>query len=355
MATFIADKERPAPLKDLKDNDYQLAEISAPVLSMCTGSLVKRRMSSTSASHFCLDGAAPWANTMPTASGVCVRGPMIDLHCHILCGVDDGAKDLTVSLAMARMFAADGVTTVACTPHILPGLYHNTGPQIRAAIQALQLELAQVDIPLQLLTGADVHIAPDFVAGLQSGRLLTLADSRYVLVEPPHHIAPVRLDQIFFDLIVAGYVPILTHPERLKWIDGHYALIQRLAASGVWMQITAGSLAGTFGRSAQYWSERMLDEGIVHILATDAHDTARRPPDLSRGRDLAAKRIGNVEAEHLVLTRPRGVVENVDPSTLQAPIGADAAGSAQRLENWQHGDRRVGSRSFSERLRSLFE
>jgi protein-tyrosine phosphatase len=272
-----------------------------------------------------------------------------------LCGIDDGAQDLSVSLAMARMFVAEGVAIVACTPHILPGLYHNTGPQIRSAIEALQLELAQSNIPLQLLPGADVHITPDFVAGLRSGKLLTLADSRYVLVEPPHHVAPVRLDQIFFDLLVAGYVPILTHPERFKWIEGHYAQIQRLAQSGVWMQITAGSLAGTFGHVAQYWAERMVDVGFVHVLATDAHDTTHRPPDLLRGHDLAAKKIGDVGAEHLVLTRPRGVVENVDPSTLPAPVGIAAAAAQQRFDHGKPSGRRGGPRSFSERLRSFFE
>src|SRR5690606_29532618 len=110
------------------------------------------------------------------------------------------------------------------------------------------------------------------------GRLLTLADTRYVLVEPPHHVAPPRLEDLFFALSAAGYVPILTHPERLSWINTHYDAIKRLADAGVWMQLTAGSLTGAFGRNARYWAERMLDEGRAHILATDAHDTVRRPP-----------------------------------------------------------------------------
>jgi protein-tyrosine phosphatase len=220
---------------------------------------------------------------------------------------------------MAKACVADGVTILACTPHILPGLYANTGPQIRLAVQQLQQELDGHGISLQLVTGADVHIVPDFVAGLRSGHLLSLADSRYVLVEPPHHVAPPRLDDLFFQLIVAGYVPILTHPERLTWIKSHYAAIQGLVRSGVWMQITAGSLAGAFGKSAQYWAERMLDEGCVHILATDAHDTRRRPPNLSRGREMAAKRLGAAEAEHLVVTRPLGIVRNQSPSGLPMP------------------------------------
>ena len=244
---------------------------------------------------------------------------MIDLHCHLLPGIDDGATDISVSIAMAKAFVADGVTVVACTPHILPGVYANSGPQIRTATAALQQTLDEAGIPLRLVTGADNHITPTFVAELSSGHLLSLADSQYVLVEPPHHVAPPRMEDLFFSLLVAGYVPILTHPERLSWIESHYPMIQRLVHAGVWMQITAGSLAGAFGRRAKYWSERMLDEGCVHILATDAHDTNRRPPNLGEGRALASKRVGDTEAEHLVETRPRGVLLNDLPSNLAAP------------------------------------
>ena len=159
---------------------------------------------------------------------------MIDLHSHILPGIDDGARDLSVSLEMARAFVSDGVAVVACTPHILPGVYHNTGPQIIDAVTQLQLALNEHAIPLQLVAGADNHVVQNFVAGLRSGHLLALANSRYVLVEPPHHVAPVRLEDFFFDILVAGYVPILTHPERLTWIKTHYAMIERLAANGVW-------------------------------------------------------------------------------------------------------------------------
>src|SRR6478672_636697 len=129
---------------------------------------------------------------------------MIDLHCHMLPGIDDGAADLSVSIEMARASMADGVSVVACTPHILPGLYHNSGAQIRQATARLQQALNRERISLQLVAGADNHIVPDFVAQLRSGHLLPLADSRYVLVEPPHHIAPPRLENLFFDLLVAG-------------------------------------------------------------------------------------------------------------------------------------------------------
>jgi protein-tyrosine phosphatase len=242
---------------------------------------------------------------------------MIDLHSHILPDIDDGAPSLAVSIEMARAYVADGVECVACTPHILPGLYHNSGPQIRAAVSALQLRLYEAGIPLRLVTGADNHIEPNFVAGLAEGRLLCLADSRYVLIEPPHHVMPVNLDRFCFELRVASYVPILTHPERLGWIEGNYAQIRRLQESGTWMQVTSGSLLGRFGRRARYWAERMISEGRAHILATDAHDTSHRPPDLLKGRAMAEKLVGADEAERLVVTRPMAVLssESLEDST----------------------------------------
>ncbi|MGB5084697.1 MAG: CpsB/CapC family capsule biosynthesis tyrosine phosphatase [Methylocystis silviterrae] len=171
---------------------------------------------------------------------------------------------------------------VACTPHILPGLYGNTGRGIRLAAQELQRILDHENIALHLVTGADAHIERDFVTGLRSGRILSLADSRYVLVEPPHHIAPPRMEEFFFNVMTAGYVPIMTHPERLTWIRSCYQTMKRLVQAGVWLQIKAGSLTGAFGRTAQYWGERLLDEGLVHILATDAHNMRSHPANFER-------------------------------------------------------------------------
>jgi protein-tyrosine phosphatase len=286
---------------------------------------------------------------------------MIDLHCHMLPGIDDGASDVSVSLAMAKASVAQGITTVACTPHILPGLYHNAGPEIRQATARLQELLDKEKILLRLTTGADAHMAPDFIAGLRSGRLLSVADSRYVLVEPPHHTAPPQLEDFFFNILVAGYVPILTHPERLSWVPGRYEAIKRLVAAGVWMQITAGSLTGAFGRTALYWAQRMLDEGCVHLIASDAHDTAKRPQNLAAGRECAAERVGVEEAQRLVLTRPMGILQNQSPSDLPGPLGgADAETATSPGKATQSREHRVrthagGLRGWSGRLRRLLK
>ena len=235
---------------------------------------------------------------------------MIDLHCHLLHGIDDGPSDLATSLEMARMAVADGITITACTPHIQMGVYDNRPAAIRAHTAFLQAALDQAGIGLKLVTGADVHIRPDFVTAIRNDSVLTLNNSRYVLFEPPHHVAPPRMEDILFELLAAGYVPILTHPERLTWLGPAYGRLDRLVRSGMWIQLTAGSLTGGFGKAPQDLALKMLHDGLVHIIATDAHSLHRRPPKLRDAVAVAASILGADEAQHLVWARPMAVIEN---------------------------------------------
>ncbi len=244
---------------------------------------------------------------------------MIDLHCHMLPGIDDGAPDMDTALAMARLAADDGIELLACTPHIYPGLYENTGPDIRRRVGELQAAIDNAGITLKLTLGADTHLAPDLVSALNNKRVPTLADSRYFLLEPPHHVQPPRLEDMVFSLLSAGYVPLITHPERLTWISRAYPLFARLVEQGAWMQITAGSLTGRFGPAAQTWGERFLTDGLAHLLATDGHSVRGRPPLLAEGRLAAARLIGDDAATDLVVTRPRAVVENLPPEHCVPP------------------------------------
>jgi len=243
---------------------------------------------------------------------------VIDLHCHMLPGIDDGPTTLDVSLAMARQAVEDGIRFTACTPHIYPGLYENNRQGIEKAVADFRRELAEAAIPLQLGVGADAHLAPNLVAGIRRGRVPTICGSRYLLLEPPHYVAPPRFAESVFDLVTAGFVPVITHPERLTWIEDHYEVFVELVKQGAWMQLTAGSLTGRFGKRPQYWSERMLDEGLVHILATDSHHCDKRPPLLAEGREAAARRLGAEEANHLVNTRPQAILDDLPPAAVPA-------------------------------------
>jgi protein-tyrosine phosphatase len=244
------------------------------------------------------------------------RRGMIDLHCHMLPGIDDGATDLATALEMARIAAADGISVAACTPHIYPGMFDNDTAGIVQAIGALQAELDGAGIALELTAGADAHVTPELLSRLKAGTVPCLGNGRYFLLEPPHHVAPPRFGEFVFNLLTSGYIPVVTHPERLTWIAAHYPMFDELVRQGAWMQVTSGSLTGRFGKDARYWGERMLDDGLVHILATDAHSTRRRPPLLAEGRDAAARRVGAQEALNLVEIRPLGILQNLPPENL---------------------------------------
>ncbi len=263
---------------------------------------------------------------------------MIDLHCHILAGLDDGAQDLAASVGMARLAAAEGIIVLACTPHFMPGVYDTALPVVRRAIAELAVLLRQEDIFIELVVGGDLHATPHLAARLKRGEVPTLGGSRYLLLEPPHDVLPPRFEELAFDLVQAGYAPILTHPERLKWIESRYGVIRRLAEAGVLMQLTSGSVIGRFGGRPQYWSERMLDEGLVDFLATDAHNVDRRPPDLARGRDRVAALFGDELALDLVLRNPRWVLENRSPAEIRPrSVRNDVP---NMMENGESGGRR---------------
>lgn len=263
---------------------------------------------------------------------------MIDLHSHILPGVDDGSPDLAESLAMARLAVADGTTHMACTPHIMPGVYENRTANIVLAMQALERALRDASIPLTLYVGADVHVTPDLRDQLLLGNVPTLNKSRYFLFEPPHHILPPRLEELALRLIKAGFVPIITHPERLTWLKSNYDVIERLNAAGCLIQLTADSIIGAFGRTALYYSEKLLDEGRVDIIASDAHSSTRRRPGLAKAVVTVAKRCGDGEAYSMALLRPSeiladrpltpvGMARQQKPS----PVSAGRFGGLSRL------------------------
>lgn len=246
---------------------------------------------------------------------------MIDLHTHILPGIDDGAKTLEVALEMARIAVNDGTTVMACTPHIYPGLYMNDSAGIHEARAKLQNAFDVFHIPLKLVVGADAHLVPELLEGLQSGRVPTLNGSRYFLLEPSHHVPPPQFENSVFQIMAAGYVPVITHPERLVWIEHHYPTFVSLAQRGVWLQLTAGAIVGKFGKKARYWSERLLSDGVVHLIASDAHTTTKRSPVISDALPAVAAAVGKEEALRLVQVRPQHILDDGDPAAVQLPPG----------------------------------
>jgi protein-tyrosine phosphatase len=220
---------------------------------------------------------------------------MIDLHCHILPGIDDGADSLADSIAMCRMAAADGCRAMIATPHQRrPEWWNGDREGLVALAEAVQ---EAVGPQLRVLTGAEVHVDSDLlgeVEKLPGGSLLTLAGSRYLLIELPF-VPRVAQDEAAADLVyelgLQGFRPILAHPELIPWLAGDTALIERLVRLGATVQVTAMSVTGEFGKQPQHDAMALLDAGLVHFVASDSHDTFRRPPGLRRAYERIAERL----------------------------------------------------------------
>lgn len=215
---------------------------------------------------------------------------VIDLHCHLLAAVDDGPRTMPEALAMARAHLAAGVRTVAATPHVSWDM-PTEAAAIDVALAELRAALAAEQIPLDVVAGAelDVHQA----AELDDDALgaLTLGGGRWLLLEAPLQIN-VELEPAARDLLDRGFGVLVAHPERSPLLQRDPAAVRRLVDAGALTQITAASFVGRFGRTVQRFSEQLLEDGLVHVVASDAHDVMRRPPGIAD--ELAAAGIGDL-------------------------------------------------------------
>jgi protein-tyrosine phosphatase len=242
---------------------------------------------------------------------------MIDIHSHILPNVDDGARDLAESLAMARLAVADGLTHIFATPHHRD---YTSLSRLEVAQRVVQLqgELDKAGIALTLLPGHEVRLYDDMFADWDNSLAGPLGHSRYVLAEPLFTHYDKHTDAMLFELFDRGYIPIMAHPERIRPIQENLALIEPFLARGGLTQITATSLTGTGDWRGKQMAETMLRNGMVHIIASDAHHSYHRTPVLTAARDVAAVIVGLEEATAMVSARPMAVVNN-EPTTV-APV-----------------------------------
>ena len=246
---------------------------------------------------------------------------MIDLHCHILPGVDDGAMNLADALAMCRLAAADGCTVMVATPH----QRHASFPlATREALQAAHEELTAAlagdssEERVEVRMGAEVRVDSELLADIErpGAEALALAGSRYVLLEFPRAEVGPAPEEVVHELVVAGWRPVVAHPEVLPWLE-----VPRLGAlveAGALLQVTAAAVTSDFGRSPHQRVWELLDEGLVHFVASDSHSPTWRAPGLAKARTLLARRLGSAAARALVEDHPASVLADV-------PLAATAA------------------------------
>jgi len=244
---------------------------------------------------------------------------MIDLHIHVLPGLDDGPSELDDAVRMCRMCEQEGILTLVATPHVIPGLYETTRDRVLAAIASLQGALRAESSSVRVLPGADIRVEPDLLSGLISKRICTIADNGvYVLLEVPETVAGLELVRLVSGLRTKGLRPIVSHPERSRGFQADVRLLYNLVHSDVLLQLTAASLLGSFGKEVMDFSKRLLEHGLVHILASDAHSPTERPPGLAKAVEKAAEIIGEEEACALVTKIPEAVVK-AEPVRIPLP------------------------------------
>lgn len=236
---------------------------------------------------------------------------MIDLHCHLLPGIDDGPEDLPTALALARHAVAAGIRVAVVTPHMHHQRYDNRAANIQAAMRAFQGILDDEGIALRLRCAAEVRLDHEILAWVGAQDVPYLGDwqgERVMLLEFPHSHVPVGADKLVAWLRRQGIRPMIAHPERNKDIMRSLDKINPFIQLGCLLQLTAGSVAGNFGETARQRAVELLGRGWVTVLASDAHNLEARPPELEPGRAAAALVVGEAESWNLVRHRPAEII-----------------------------------------------
>ncbi len=244
---------------------------------------------------------------------------MVDIHHHLLWGLDDGAKNFEMSLAMAKAAAADGITEIVCTPHA-SGQFTFQPELSEQRRMELQGALDTEGVALRLGLGCDFHLSYDNILEVKEDpSRFSVNGLGYLMVEIPDYGVPPGLAETFYELQLAGLTPILTHPERNPTLQNDLERVAEWMRGGVLVQVTGDSVTGKMGRVAQRTAHLLLERRWVHFLATDAHNVSSRPARLSEARDMVAKKYGAAYAESLVTGNPRCVFEGTAISPVEEP------------------------------------
>jgi protein-tyrosine phosphatase len=246
---------------------------------------------------------------------------MIDLHCHVLPGLDDGPESLPEALEMCRVAARDGITVVVAMAHTLNGVYYNDGETILGGVQELREALRGEGLEIEILPGADVHVEPSVLAMIRDGRVMTINHTgRAVMLEFPDYFVADVMCRFLESLTREGVIPVISHPERCSQFRDR-GLLQSMLERGAVIQVTAMSVTGGFGEEIQARSRRLLEEGLVHVIATDAHSPHRRPPVLSHAVTETAEIVGGEAARAMVWDNPGAILRGRRPSDC-LPLGS---------------------------------
>ena len=202
---------------------------------------------------------------------------MIDIHCHILPGIDDGAQTIEDSVLMAREAVSEGITTIIATPHHKNNQFENEKNSILTKVSHLNQHLEREGIPLTILPGQENRIYGEIVEDyLSGGKILPLAQTSYLFIEFPSGSVPSYAERLLYELQTEGLIPIIVHPERNQEIIENPDKLYKFVNSGALTQVTAGSVCGYFGKKIKKFSHQLMEANLTHFIASDAHNVQNR-------------------------------------------------------------------------------
>ncbi len=219
---------------------------------------------------------------------------MIDIHTHILPGIDDGAADWEHSIQMARAAAAEGITGIIATPHHYDGKYSNDKETVIELVAELNSRLSELAIPLKIQSGQEIRIHSEFLSNWQSGKLLTMGESPYVLIEMPSSQIPKSMEQVVYELRLLGVRAVIAHPERNAEVVQNPDRLAELVELGAYAQVTTHSLLGGFGRGIEKSAWTLCRRGLIHLVSSDAHHLEWRSFKMKEAYERIESELGPV-------------------------------------------------------------
>lgn len=201
---------------------------------------------------------------------------MIDIHSHILPGIDDGAQTENDSIDMAKVAVEEGITHIVATPHHKNRTYDNYRTDIIKHVSVLNDLFAENNLPLTVLPGQEIRIYGEINEDFEAGELLTANETKYMLIEFPSDSVPQYAEQLFYDMQLAGHIPVIVHPERNRELLTDPNRMYELIRGGALSQVTAASVVGKFGKQIEAFSHQLIESNLTHFVASDAHNTTSR-------------------------------------------------------------------------------
>lgn len=243
---------------------------------------------------------------------------IIDIHSHIIPEIDDGSKDMDMSMEMAKLYVENGITKVIATPHyIKKSSMSSEYKDNLEKIKLLRQELKKKNIDLEVYLGNEVYISNNILEDLKNEKITTLNKSRYILIEFPMMDIPISAEEIFYEIQIEGYIPILAHPERNYKVIEDPNILYNFIKKGCLVQMNIPSLEGKYGKDIKTTAERLVSCDMIHFIGADSHSSIRRTPNISRGLEELKKLVGEEKYKDICINNPTNVLNNKDIKILE--------------------------------------